>query len=212
VVERQSSGSEESTIVKQPLLAAPGNDTEDPRINRTRAAVHRCGLDLLFESGTEGITHAALAAATGMSRTTLYKHWPTRVELLIDICNQIELRHSTAPTGDTRADLVAMINEVAASLREPHIRRAFSALLAQAQSDPDALEVSKALTGDGLADLATILDAAIAAGNVPSDIDPQEVAGRLIGPVLFAALVTHRETTTDDVEAVVDAWLASVTP
>ena len=95
-----------------------GVDHADPRINRTRAAVHQCGLKLLFESGTEGITHAALATATGMSLTTLYKHWPTRVDLLIDICGQIEPGPAAPPTGDTRADLVAMVAEVANHLRE----------------------------------------------------------------------------------------------
>ena len=187
-------------------------EPEDPRINRTRAAVYRCGLDLLFESGTDGITHATLAAATGMSRTTLYKHWPTRVELLIDICNQIEPGHGAEPTGDTRADLVTMVNDVAASLGEPHVRRAFSALLAQAQSDPEALEVSNALSGDGLASLAAILDAAVVAGQLPANIDSQQAAGRLLGPVVFAALVTHRTMAVGEAEAIVDAWLASVTP
>jgi AcrR family transcriptional regulator len=189
-----------------------GTDYEDPRINRTRTAVLDAGVALLFEGGTERITHAALAATTGMSRTTLYKHWPTRFELLSDICNQIEPHQTTELTGDARTDLVAMTMDVAASLRDPNARRAFSSLLAQAQSDPDALEVSNALAGNGLAEITRVLETAVSGGQIPSGIDSQEVAGRLLGPILFDALVTHRTTTEADIEAVVDAWLASVAP
>jgi AcrR family transcriptional regulator len=197
---------------KQQHTADADFDYEDPRINRTRAAVHEAGLAVLFESGTEGITHAALATATGMSRTTLYKHWPTRVELLIDICKQVEPHNTTELTGDTRTDLVAMTLDVADLLRDPHARRAFSSLLAQAQSDPDALKVSNVLSGDGLAEITQVLQAAVADGQIPCGIDAEEVAGRLLGPILFGALVTRRDTKVADVEAIVDAWLASVTP
>lgn len=195
---------------KQHPTAGTDVDTQDPRINRTRAAVHHAGLELLFESGTGGITHAALAAATGMSRTTLYKHWPSRAELLIDICNQVEPGHSVQPTGDLRGDLIAMVGELADALREPNVRKAFSSLLAQAQSDPDALEVSNVLTGDGIANLTTVLESAAAAKQLPTGLDPQEAAGRLFGPLLFGALVTHRHTSDADVESIVDTWLASV--
>ena len=86
----------------------------DPRIERTRSAVLDAGVAILFEQGPDGVTHAAIANAARVSRTTLYKYWPTRAELLFDILNQVEPHKKVKPSGDVRTDLVAMIGEMAA--------------------------------------------------------------------------------------------------
>lgn len=197
-------------MTKQQQAAGAVSDAEDPRINRTRTAVHEAGLAILFDSGAAGITHASVAAATGMSRTTLYKHWPTRVDLLSSIYNELEPGHTTELTGDLRTDFVALATDVAETLRDPQVRRGFSSLLAQAQFDPDALKVANALTGDGLAAMADLLETACSAGRLPPGLDSQEIAARLLGPILFGALVTHRTTSPTEVETIVDTLLASL--
>ena len=189
--------------------AAQRAASTDPRIGRTRSAVHEAGLALLYADGTSAVTHAALAAATGLSRTTLYKHWPTRVDLLVDICDQIEQRTHPPATGDARTDLLAAVDEMRVTLEDPRVRRVFSELLAQAQADPEALEVSNALTGSGIERMSELLAAAAAAGDLPAGIDPVAASARLLGPLLFGAIVTHRLTTAAEVVAIVDDWLAT---
>ena len=189
---------------------APSGAATDPRIGRTRSAVHDAGLAILFEDGTSAVTHAALAAATGLSRTTLYKHWPTRVDLLVDICDQIEQNVPPPLTGDARADLLVMVDEMRQTLEEPRVLRVFSEMLAQAQTDPEALELSNALTGSGIERIGDLLAAAAASGDLPDGIDPVATSARLLGPLLFGALVTNRPTPPAEVVSIVDDWLATV--
>jgi hypothetical protein len=59
--------------------------------------------------------------------------------------------------------------------------------------------------------MAELLEAACTVGHLPPGIDSQEVAARLLGPILFGALVTHRATSPNEVETIVDTLLASVT-
>jgi AcrR family transcriptional regulator len=54
----------------------------DPRVARTRAAVLNAGIDLLAERGYPGFTIDAIVARTGIAKTTIYRHWPSRDSLL----------------------------------------------------------------------------------------------------------------------------------
>ena len=55
---------------------------EDPRLAATRARALEAALDQLQEQGVLAVTHASVGARSGISRSTLYRHWPTLDELL----------------------------------------------------------------------------------------------------------------------------------
>ena len=61
-------------------VAAPARDT-DPRIERTRRVVLDAALSLLIERGYGELTIEAVAAESGVAKSTIYRHWPSRVEL-----------------------------------------------------------------------------------------------------------------------------------
>ena len=183
---------------------------DDPRVVRTRQAVHAAGLKLLVESGPAAVTHVAVAAATTLSRTTLYKHWPTRVDLLVEVCHSGESPMAIDPGGDIRADLVQLAAAVAGTLADPESRKLFASLLVTSQWDGDDRELRSAMIARGVADLELVLESGVAAGDLPAGIDPAHAAGRLFGPLLFTALVTDVEIGPSEVESIVDDWLATV--
>ncbi|WP_185975949.1 TetR/AcrR family transcriptional regulator [Mycolicibacterium sp. 018/SC-01/001] len=81
--------------------------SEDARVARTRADVARAALEVLRSDGFDELSHARVADRAGYSKTTLYTHWPSRLDLLrlaLDALGQLP-HHE--PTGDLRADLVA---------------------------------------------------------------------------------------------------------
>ena len=187
-----------------------GSCGNDPRIERTRAAVLDAGVTILFEKGPEAITHAAVASDARVSRTTVYKHWPKRGDLLVDVLGQVEPHTQVEPSGDLRADMQQMVRQMAASFEDQQLNRVFSSLMAQAQWDDDTSQAQQALLSAGMADMAVVLDAAVEAGQVPPGIDPLRNAGRLIGPIVFAALIARQPLTTGEVEVLVDDWLSSL--
>ena len=187
-----------------------GNCGSDPRIERTRAAVLEAGVTILFAKGPEAVTHAAVASDARVSRTTVYKHWPKRGDLLVDVLGQVEPHKRVDPSGDLRADMQQMGRQMAASFQDQRLNKVFSSLMAQAQWDDDTSQAQQALLSSGMADMALVLDAAVAAGELPSGIDPLRTAGRLVGPIFFAALSARQPLTTDEVEVLVDDWLAAL--
>ena len=57
----------------------------DPRVVRTREKVMSAAIDLLAESGYSGFSVDAIVRRSGVAKTTLYRHWPSRADLLVAV-------------------------------------------------------------------------------------------------------------------------------
>ena len=90
--------------------------TVDPRVSRTRAAVLRAATDLLVEGGPYAVTIDAIVARSGVAKSTIYRHWQSRDEVLLSV---IESCAPQLPEPDPDADVV----DVAARGRARHGRR-----------------------------------------------------------------------------------------
>ncbi|MFK7919675.1 MAG: TetR/AcrR family transcriptional regulator [Ilumatobacter sp.] len=189
---------------------SPTPASEDPRVERTRQAVVDAGMAVLLGGGPDGITHAGIAAAAGVSRTTLYKYWPTRAKLLFEILAAFDGHPAHASSGDLRADLLMLLHELQVSMSDPNHRRVFSSMLAQAQWDDDVSEAQNSLRAIPLAGLEVLFAAAAERGEIEAGIVAMNAAGRLIGPLMFAALVGDQDLMTVDIDSIVDDWLATV--
>ena len=73
--------------------AKPSDAGEDARVARTRADVARAALEVLTHEDWDAVTHARVAEAAGYSKTTLYTHWPSKVDLVAMALG----RHRRAP-------------------------------------------------------------------------------------------------------------------
>jgi len=183
----------------------------DPRVERTRRAVLDAGAELLSDHGPDGVTHASVATQAGVSRTTLYKYWPTRAKLLFDIFSSFHDDDGHTPSGDVRTDLVAMLLQHQRAMSDPQRRRMFVSMLAQAQWDADVVEAKSELKAVPLAGLEAVIEAGVVAGEIRSGVESEAAASRLLGPLMFASLVID-DAVLVDVESIVDDWLASVHP
>ena len=69
----------------------------DPRIARTRAAVVRAATDLLVEGGPSAVTVDAIVARSGVAKSTIYRHWESRDEILLSVIEQCLPQLATPP-------------------------------------------------------------------------------------------------------------------
>lgn len=83
---------------------------EDARVGRTRADVSRAALQVLTTEGADALTHAHVADIAGYSKTTLYTHWPARVELIVLALDALGDMPHQQPTGDLRTDLIGELH------------------------------------------------------------------------------------------------------
>ncbi len=167
-------------------------------------------MELLLEQGPDAIHHAGIAAAAGVSRTTLYKYWPTRAKLLLEVLTAFDAHPEMVTSGAIREDLLALLTDLRDSMADPTRCRVFTTMLAQAQWDEDMLEAKTALRAIPLGGLSMLLDAAASRGEIRAGLDVGDASARLIGPLMFGAIVIGENIESIDVESIVDDWLATV--
>ncbi|MEV0623319.1 TetR/AcrR family transcriptional regulator [Nonomuraea sp. NPDC050404] len=84
------------------------------------AAIYQATLDELAEVGYAGLTMERVAERAKAGKASLYRRWPTRIELVMEAVYQSLPTPESAPdTGNLRDDLVAMLTLTARALSGP---------------------------------------------------------------------------------------------
>lgn len=85
-----------------------------------RQAVYLAVLDELAEHGYGDMTIERVAARAGAAKTSVYRYWPTKEELVLDTLRTSLPHAEQAPgTGSIRDDLLVMLRRVRQSMDGP---------------------------------------------------------------------------------------------
>ena len=161
----------------------------DPRIARSRTKMLAAATELLVEDGPRGVTVDAVAERSGVAKSTLYRHWCSVHELLLDVmrCNVPESVPIDLGAGFEPA-LRAWLDAGVATLTAPDWARILPALL---DLRTHAAEIAELLDADfevKLETVAAILRLGADEGHLPAGLDPRLVTQTLIGPLVLAVL------------------------
>lgn len=179
---------------------------QDPRLDATRNHALDAALKLLQEDGILAVTHVAISARTGISRSTLYRHWPK----LDALRNAAFARAATGPLGapptdgPLRADLLWMLGYLVTALNEtPWGKIAPQVIGAAAISDQTRTLINKWIEDRGKT-VASVFDAARDRGELKKDAPiPQLIEMAIAGPY-FRKLVAGQELDQSWLNAHVD--------
>lgn len=185
----------------------------DPRVVRTRRHVLAAARALLVEEGWQSVTVTRVAERSGYARTTLYRHWPQRLDLLRDlVTDEVHLLH-TEPAGDVRADLIAELDAFRVAITRTGLGRMMVAIGQEASDDAEVSELTSSLRADGMRIVDAIIRDAVARGELRADLDQELAAAQLVGPLLYRYLFGGgEELDRTVVEAVVDLFLVGASP
>jgi AcrR family transcriptional regulator len=168
----------------------------------TEELVLTAALELLLAEGAGALTPQRLHAATGVSRSTVYRHWPTPHAVLEALIAVAPVR-DRVPTGDLATDLHAAVDQLCNRLRDRPVAAFLQALVAAAAADPEAAELRHRYVEDLLEPFDAALRAA-GAGKAERD----DAVAAVVSPLLLDALLLDRPTartrahrTVDDVVA-----------
>lgn len=185
----------------------------DPRVARTRTAVLRAATDLLVEGGPTAVTIDAVVARSGVAKSTIYRHWESRDEVLLAV---IESCAPVIPTPDPDRDVVAALREVvlavAGFLNDPEWARMLPALLLLKNHEAGIAAIDERLEHEQDKVLSSLIERAIAEGVLPVGLDVTEAIASLLGPLLFAHLTETVKVDDGFAERTVDRFLAAHRP
>lgn len=179
-----------------------------PRSVRTRQAVLDATAELLAEGGLAATTIDAIRDRSGVSKTTIYKHWPNRLCVAVDaFADQLALEAGLPDTGTARGDLTEQVKLVSAFYASS-VGSIFAQLLANAMQDSVAAGwLSERLEASRQHGIQQLWDRAVMRGEVPTHIDPDIAMDLLFGPVMWRLMSGRKPLTDDEADQVVDAAL-----
>ncbi|PRW62362.1 TetR family transcriptional regulator [Actinopolyspora mortivallis] len=155
-------------------------------------------VSLLAERGVEAMTMDAVASTAGVSRSTLYRHWPERLPLLIDAVEHlgIQLRDTSPETADSEGELEAelqrVIGQLGAGLRSPRWGAIAGSLAVASEHDETLAEVYRAYVHNRRQEVISVLRRAQRDGELADSIDLEWAVSLLAGPIYYHRLVLHQ--------------------
>lgn len=164
----------------------PGGRTAD-----VTRRINEAVLELLVEGGIDACTFQNVAAKAGIERSTLYRRnpdrWPTIIAAIIDFAKR---ETPAAVTGSFKGDLLDVLRSTARVMSSPlgpPLMGAAAALRAGA-----APGETERFWESRREQLKPMFDAAIDRGELPADIDREELFAMAAGPIFFRLFVSAR--------------------
>jgi len=153
---------------------------------------------ILRRQGYSQLTMERVAAESGVAKTTLYRHWPTKAALCMDLYLDISSRELKLPdTGSIAGDLRHIIHTVVHLQTRTVAGPAFIGLIAEAQVNPETRQAFLAEFAERRREVTrVVLKRAIQRREIHCDTDIDVFIDALGGAVTFRLLQGHAPLTT----------------
>jgi len=195
------------------LTTAPAR-RPDRRAERSRQAILDATLQLLAEGDVGSLTVEAVAARSGVAKTTIYRRWRDKWELALDAVMIDELPRFDEPVdvGNTRTELLTFVNSVVKMLTATPYGPAMQGLVSQIATDPELARVYRdQVVQPRLTQLAPVITRGIARGDLRPGTDVRLIHELLVGPIFYRLLLSGAPLDRGLGPRLVDAILAGFT-
>jgi len=187
---------------KRALKAPPDSDT-DSRVQRSKHTVLAATYELLTQSGLAGVSVDAVSKRSGVAKTTIYRHWPSRSALLLDACSRMGSRAQTPDTGTLRGDLETLAFHVAGRLRTAPWAAVLPSIIDAAERDADLAGVQARIHAEMRYPFCAVVERAQQKGQARRGVNPAEIVAAVLGPLFYRRWFSREPLDDTFVKAVV---------
>jgi len=146
---------------------------------------------VLLAEGLGSLTIDRVARESGVSRTTIYKLWPSLGSLLLDgYFHAVEEELAFPDTGDIRADLTAQLRSFVRLMTTTPAGRVILELIGRSQSDPElVVEFRRRYSSHRRRLAVRRMEEAQAAGQLRADLELESIVDQLWGAAYYRMLM-----------------------
>ncbi|MFD0352432.1 TetR/AcrR family transcriptional regulator [Streptomyces sp. NPDC127110] len=157
---------------------------------RRKAEIFAATLDMLGGLGFDSLTIEGVAQRSGVNKTTIYRWWSSKSELLRDaLLHSDVFRFEPADTGSLRGDLTALAEEVQRLLDDEHRRTIVEAALVGAVRHQAMRDLVVSFLDDRFGRHQPVFARAVARGELPPDADAAPLVDAMAGALWMRILV-----------------------
>ena len=158
-----------------------------PRSTHAHEQVLDAALRLFADRGIDSTSMDAIAEASGVSKATIYKHWPDKDALCLEVMARVHHLDEEPPiSGDVRADLVSVLSRWSPEHRTEMQTRLLPHLIAYSVRNPAFGTAWKSRAMEPpRTHLIKLLKRSVEQGDLPADLDYDLAISLLIGPMIY---------------------------
>ncbi|MEP7201308.1 MAG: TetR/AcrR family transcriptional regulator [Ilumatobacteraceae bacterium] len=182
-------------------------ESTQTRSERARQSVLDATADLVAEVGVERTTIDEIASRSGVAKSTIYRHFPSKEVLVVEAVHACIDIPIVTDTGSLRDDLISCFSGTTKASYDGRLGDMMLSLMDAAQRDPELGRLVRAQTDQKRRLATTVIERAVARGDLPADVDVDLLVTLLAGPLVYTKLVRRQRVTDELVAAVVDTVL-----
>jgi AcrR family transcriptional regulator len=162
---------------------------------------------VLSEQGVEGLTIEAVAARSGVAKTTIYRHWPDRYALITDSV-RVCLPHIPNPdTGSLREDLHTIFGHLAQAELDGPAGDLMPTLMDAVHRDEALAQLKREVVTERERPVIEALQRGKDRGELASDVDLQIAYDAVVGPIIYRKILRRELVTPERAKAQIDIAL-----
>jgi len=121
---------------------------------------------------------------SGVAKTTIYRHWPSREALLLDACSQLSTRPVVPDTGKLRTDLEALAVGAAMRLQQPW-STVLPSIIDAAERDKELAKLQSQIHAQMRGAFIAVIERGQERGELARSLDAREIVASIIGPIMY---------------------------
>ncbi len=194
------------TVVGAPDV--PERPRGRPRSAIADQAIREAAVDLFAERGFEGVSVEDVAERAGVSRATIYRRYPSKVDLIVEAGACLASDDIAFPdTGNLRDDLRGLARSLVKAFKDSPAGRVMPVMVFERRRYPELDAGYRRFLSDRKTRTRQVLRRAVERGELPSDTDVAVMSSMLVGPIFHRLLITQEPLNDAFVDALVDALL-----
>jgi AcrR family transcriptional regulator len=180
------------------------NSAVDDRVRRSKASVLKVTAELLTETGLGGVSVDEVSRRSGVAKTTIYRHWPTRSDLLLEACSQLGTEQEVPDTGSLQGDLWALLTNLAGLLLTARWASVVPSVVDAAERDADVAAIHGRIQRGHARPFQEVIARAKRNGEISPSVDSATMVAALIGPLFYRRWFSRESLDTSFVKDVVN--------
>jgi AcrR family transcriptional regulator len=192
------------------MPTAPLCQTTPPQLRGEAftSTVLDAALTQLAELGFERLSIPKVAEIAGVNKTSIYRRWPSKTDLVRDALS-IAMGHTNdAPnTGALRTDLIALASTVAAFTQSREGTALIRIMLAEGSNPEVRAIVDAAYREAGKHGPWIVIQRAVERGELSSHLDPSLMLFTIAGAIMHRVFVENRDAPDEFLKQIVDLVL-----
>lgn len=160
-----------------------------PRSIKSHQAMLKATLELLGEVGFEAMSIEAIAKRAKIGKTTIYRRYSSKEELVADAIESIREEVTIPDTGNLEGDIDKLIEDAARITLNPLGKKAVGMIISSASSNPQFAQIywQKYLQPRRQV-FAVVLERAKARDEIKANIDSDLIFDAMSGIMLYATI------------------------